>query len=173
MVSTDYFIRPQGVITQYNRGRLNSSFFLISDFLLKMAGLVKLVSLFLQTSQPALQTFYQGHILCVGVLHSWASWAIKDCYMKLVNILPCNRLRLDLWVILLVHVLVHLPHTDQQLGLLVLLHPLLLNPCVSAFPAPVSTCTSILKLEISIVDENIMDPSPKLNSDVDQLLIFI
>ena len=47
MVSTDYFIRPQGVIPQCNRRSLNSSLFLISDFLLTMAALVTVVSLFL------------------------------------------------------------------------------------------------------------------------------
>jgi hypothetical protein len=81
--------------------------------------------------------------------------------------------RLNLWVIILVQVLVHLPHTGQPLGLLILLHPLLLNPCQFSpcLPAPVPTCTNILKLE-SLVDENTIDPSPKLHSDVDQLSNF-
>ena len=67
MVSTDYFIKPQGVITQCNRRRLNSSLFLISDFLLKMAGLVTLV----QTSQPAIQTFTK---VTSCVLVSFTPW---------------------------------------------------------------------------------------------------
>ena len=47
MVSTDFCIRPQRVIPQCNRRRLNSSLFLISDFLLTMAALVTSISLFL------------------------------------------------------------------------------------------------------------------------------
>ena len=47
MVSTDFCIRPQRVIPQCNRRRMNSSLFLISDFLITMAALVTSISLFL------------------------------------------------------------------------------------------------------------------------------
>ena len=133
MVSTDYFIRPQGVITQYNRGRLNSSFFLISDFLLKMAGLVTLVSLFLQTSQPAIQTFTK----------------VTSCV--LVSFTPGPPGPTSHW-----------PATGPP------------GPSSSSppHPLPISPCLSSSNSsprEFSIVDENTIDPSPKLNSDVDKL----